>query len=157
MDETQSTLTFVGGSTIIDHEGSFKTFDVTLTPDTTNPADLENASLEVRVDVASVETDSAGLDGHLMKEEFFDVENYPEVTFTSTDIRAEGDNRYSIVGDLTVKGMTKNVTLDASVTDAGMTVVFDLPRKEFVIGNDSYGDKLLDDIVPVNAEIVFES
>jgi|GEM_PF-1689612 len=157
MNASESTLSFVGGSSILDHQGEFENFDMNLTLDDTDPADLEKASLRVAIDATSVKTDSGGLDGHLTKEEFFDMENYPEITFVSTSIRASGDNMYSILGDLTIKEMTKSVTLDALIVDDGMTVTFDIPRKEFNVGNDSYGDKLLDDMVPVKAEIVFES
>lgn len=157
MDESQSTLSFVGGSSIVDHPGVFEDFDVSLTLDDENPEDLEKASLNVVIDATTVKTDSAGLDGHLMKEDFFDTENYPEIMFASTSIRANADNSYVIIGDLTIKDMTKSVILDASIVDGGMTATFDLPRKEFNIGNDSYGDKLLDDTVPVKAEIVFEA
>jgi polyisoprenoid-binding protein YceI len=155
VDKEQSTLTFVGGSSVIDHEGSFEDFDVVITPSATDPADFTQAQVAVTIDTTSITSDSEMLTGHLNKEDFFDTTNYPTATFTSTSIDSAGDNMYKITGDLVLKGQTKTATFDATVTDDGMTVHYDLPRKDFGIGNDSYGDKLLDETVPVDGTIVF--
>ncbi len=155
VDLTQSSITFVGGSDIIDHDGGFNTFTVTITPDATTPSDFTKASVEATIDVASVYTDSNGLTGHLQREDFFDVANHPQVTFTSTEIVKTGDTSYDITGDLTVKGVTKQVTFDAEVSDTAVVAMLDLPRRDFGIGNDHYGDKLLDETVPVIVTATF--
>lgn len=150
--EETSSLTFVGGSSILDHDGGFADFTV----DVGNSDDLVNSTVTATVDLTSVYTDSEGLTGHLQKEEFFDVENYPEATFTSTEVIEKGENTYDIVGDLTIKGVTKSIIMNATLEDDVFTANFEIPRKEYGIGNDSYGDKLLDEFVPVTATVYLQ-
>ncbi len=157
VDEDASTVTFVGGSNIIDHDGSFGEFDVEIDLDNENPSDFTQASIMVTLESDSIESDAPGLTGHLKKEDFFDVETYPTITFESTDIEKTGDNTYDITGDLTVKGTTETVVMQGVLTNEMLTVSYDMPRKTFNVGNDSYGDKLLDEEVPVTATVVFES
>ena len=126
-----------------------------MTPDATDPADFTKATVEVMIDVTSIYSDSNGLTGHLQKEDFFDVANHPEATFTSTQIVKTGDRTYDITGDLMIKGVTKTVTFSATVSDSTIVATYDLPRRDFGIGNDHYGDKLLDEQVPVTVTLVF--
>lgn len=155
IDRDKSYVSFLGRSNIINHEGEFETFDVTMDLDDTTPSDLTKAEIGATIDIASVHTDADGLTGHLQKADFFDAENHPQATFESTSIVAKGENKYDIKGDLTVKGVTKEVTLDSTITDEYLIATFDLPRKEFGVGNDSYGDKLLNEEVPVEVRAVF--
>jgi polyisoprenoid-binding protein YceI len=155
VDESQSYISFMGNSNLVDHEGKFNDFDVTITPDAADPSNFEGARVEATIDIASVETDSDGLTGHLQRDDFFAAEAHPQATFTSTSIVSKGGNAYDVTGDLTIKGVTKTATLAAEVTDAWLTATYDLPRREFGIGNDSYGDKLLEETVPVDVKIVF--
>lgn len=154
MDESQSVLSFIGTSNIINHEGKFNDFSVEIDTDATAPADLTKATIIVTAEVASIETD-AGVSGHLQREDFFDVENYPTVTFVTTSIVSKGDDVYTLTGDMTVKGKTMEMSFDAVITDEVLTTAFDFPRKEFGVGNDSYGDKLLDENVPVTVKVFF--
>jgi len=156
MDTARSTLTFTGGSTIIDHQGRFGTFAVTLEPDAADPVNVEKTSVSMSVDIASIQTDTNRLTTHLLTPEFFDAAQFPQATFRSTSIQSLGGNTYAITGDLIIKGTTKSVTLDATVTDDGITASFDLPRRDFGIGNDVYGEKILDALVPVEAHVIFE-
>jgi polyisoprenoid-binding protein YceI len=155
IDKEKSSISFVGKSSIVDHPGTFTEYTTEVTLDETEPANLEKASVTAELSVASVKTDSDGLDGHLQKEEFFDAENYPTVTFTSTSIEKKEGNTYAITGDLSMKGITKSVTIDAEITDEGLTAVYELPRADFGIGKDTYGQKLLDANVPVDINLVF--
>lgn len=155
IDRTQSRISFVGKSNIINHEGKFSEYTATITLDSTNPADLTKAKIEAEIDIASVSTDALGLNGHLLKEEFFSVEKFPKATFVSTSIVSKGGNLYTVNGDLTMKGTTKTIAFDAEITDAALTASYDLPRKDFGIGNDSYGNKLLEELVPVSIKLVF--
>jgi polyisoprenoid-binding protein YceI len=70
-----------------------------------------SSSVNLTIKTASVETGSADRDGHLVSADFFDVETYPEITFTSTDVARDGDT-WAITGDLTIKDVTKPVTID---------------------------------------------
>jgi polyisoprenoid-binding protein YceI len=61
---------------------------------------------------ASLNTGVEQRDGHLRSADFFDVETYPEITFVSTSVVAKGGSDYAVVGDLTIRGTTRPVTLD---------------------------------------------
>lgn len=157
IEEENSTISFVGNSSLNSHSGEFTDFEAELTADDADPENFEGASLEVVINMTSAVTDSKGLDDHLLKDDFFAAETYPTASFTSTSIASTGEYTYSITGDLTVKGTTKQMTVPAEVTDEYIKIEFDLPRKEFGVGNDSYGDKLLDENVPVSIMLMFES
>lgn len=73
----------------------------------------EDSALSVTIDAASITTGDDARDGHLRGPDFLDLENHPNITFTSTDIRATGlgDSSWSVTGDFTVRGVTKPLTL----------------------------------------------
>lgn len=146
-----SSITFVGGSNIIKHDGEFPDFTADLIPNETEPENLEKAQFDLTIDLTSTVTDTDMLTGHLQKDDFFDTANYPEATFSSTEITQVDGNNYDITGDLTIKGTTKQVVINTEITDEYLKGTYDLPRREFNIGNDSYGDKLLDETVTVTA------
>lgn len=157
MDAARSFIAFEGKSNIINHEGKFNTFLVTMTPDPKNMQDFTGARVDVVIDVRSIETDAEGLTNHLRSKEFFDSETFPIATFRSTSIMATGENAYQITGDLLVKGTELQATFDAVLTDDMLVARYDLPRRVFGVGNDTYGDKLLEPLVPVEAQIVFQN
>lgn len=73
-----------------------------------NPAD---SSVEVTIETSSVSTGDADRDGHITSPDFFDVDNYAEMTFASTAVRADGSS-WILDGDLTIKGVSKPVSLE---------------------------------------------
>jgi polyisoprenoid-binding protein YceI len=87
--------------------GQFGDFDGTAHVDAETPA-ASTVALTIRA--ASISTGTADRDGHLTSGDFFDVENHPEITFASTSIERDGVN-WNITGDLTIKGVTKPVTI----------------------------------------------
>ena len=89
---------------------NFSDIQGTITVDNEKPA---NSSVNVTIPVSSINTNVKALDEHIQKAEFFDVEKYPNITFKSTKVQALGKNKYKITGDLTIKGVTKPVALDA--------------------------------------------
>ncbi len=88
--------------------GAFKGFEGTATIDTANPA---ASKVSLSIDVASVDTGSADRDGHLKSGDFFDAETYPTITFASTEVEKVDEDTWAITGDLTIKGVTKPVTI----------------------------------------------
>ncbi|OOQ61877.1 YceI family protein [Mucilaginibacter pedocola] len=118
--------------------GSFKTFEGELE---TADDNFEDASISFSLDVDSIDTTQTMRDDHLKSAEFFDAATYPKITFKSTSIKSTGDDEYKLVGDLTIKGITKSVTLDAEFggstddfygnTKAGFEVSGKINRKEF--------------------------
>jgi polyisoprenoid-binding protein YceI len=81
-------------------------------------ADLSKSSVEVIIDVASVDTRDAKRDAHLKSADFFDVARFPTITFKSTKVEAGKDGTLTVTGDLTMHGVTKPVTLEGSITKA---------------------------------------
>ncbi len=90
--------------------GHFKDFTGSVT--VTKP-DFSDAQAEITIKVASVNTNNERRDGHLKTDDFFNAEKFPEITFKSKSFKKTGDNTYKITGDLTMKGTTKTVELDA--------------------------------------------
>ncbi|QGP80695.1 YceI family protein [Sphingobium sp. CAP-1] len=89
----------------------------TLTLDKANPA---ASKVSVEFAVANLRTGVAKLDEHLMKPDFFDNAKFPTATFVSTSVKPDGATGATISGNLTIKGVTKPVTLDAELYGAGV-------------------------------------
>jgi len=81
--------------------------------------DVSNSAVEVTIDPASVDSGVPDFDAHLKSSDFFHVEEHPEVTFKTTKVIRTGKNTGRMIGDLTIKGITKPVTLDVTLTYAG--------------------------------------
>lgn len=89
---------------------NFSDIQGTINVDNAKPA---NSSVNVNIPVSSINTNVKALDEHIQTADFFDAAKYPNITFKSTKVQALGKNKYKITGDLTVKGVTKPVVLDA--------------------------------------------
>jgi len=117
--------------------GFFKSFEGELT---TENEDFTGAEIDFSLDVNSIDTTQPQRDEHLKSAEFFDAATYPKITFKSTSFTADGDD-YKLVGDLTIKDVTKPVTLAVEYggnagdfygnTKAGFEVTGKINRKEF--------------------------
>ncbi len=91
--------------------GNFKKFSGTITFDA---KDLEKSKAEAAIDIASINTENDQRDGHLKSPDFFDAAKFPQITFVSKAIQGE-EGKYKIVGDLTIKGVTKEVSIPAVI------------------------------------------
>jgi polyisoprenoid-binding protein YceI len=76
------------------------------------------STAQVTIQVASIDTGNEQRDGHLRTNDFFDAPNFPEITFTSTGVEVLGDARFAVTGDLTIRGVTKPVTIELEYTGA---------------------------------------
>ena len=116
LDKTHAYITFS-----YDHLGfssphvGFDSFDTTLSFDAENP---EASQLNVTIDAGSINSRVADFDDHLNGDKFFDTTAHPSITFVSTGISSTGDGTYDVTGDLTIKGITKPVTLAATINKA---------------------------------------
>ncbi|MBI4336552.1 MAG: YceI family protein [Chloroflexi bacterium] len=118
--------------------GRFPNFEVALDLDEARP---ENSRVEARIQAASIETKEAKRDAHLRSADFLEAEKHPVLTFKSRRIEPKGKGRYAVVGDLTIRGVTREVALDATYTDvvkdpwggyrAGVTAETAINRKDF--------------------------
>lgn len=88
--------------------GRFTKFAGTFAFDAESPA---NSHVSVSIDAGSIDTSDAQRDGHLKSPDFFDVENHKEITFKSKSVEGKG-SAFKVTGDLTIHGVTKEVTLD---------------------------------------------
>ena len=118
--------------------GSFKSFLGSVNTDGDN---FENAEIDFTLDVNSIYTGQEMRDSHLKSAEFFDAAEYPEIKFQSTSFRRTKGDEYVVTGNLTMRGITKPVTIDAEFgglakdhhgnTKAGFEVTGIINRKEF--------------------------
>ncbi len=139
IDNTHSQVTFsVRHMMVSTVKGQFKVISGQLHIDEQNPA---NSWVDAVADATSVDTRDERRDGHLRSLDFFDAENYPQLTFKSTRVEKVGDEEYKVTGDLTMHGVTKQVTFDAEYSGqikdlygmqrAGLTAKTTLNRKDF--------------------------
>jgi polyisoprenoid-binding protein YceI len=84
----------------------------------TTGEDIAASTVTATIDATSIDTNNAQRDGHIRSADFFDVENHPTWTFTSTGVRTDGDD-VIVDGDLTIKGVTKSVPLTLEVNGFG--------------------------------------
>lgn len=116
LDNTHSTLGFVARHAMITKvRGSFTDFSGTAQVNGQEPS---ASSVSVDIDVASIDTRNADRDAHLTSGDFFEVEKFPKITFASTQVEAVDADTVEITGDLTIKGVTKSVTIPFEFTGA---------------------------------------
>ncbi|MBQ0744988.1 MAG: YceI family protein [Marinobacter sp.] len=96
--------------------GRFNDFDGQFTYDAANP---ENSSVNVTIDTSSVDSNHAERDKHLRSKDFLHVSEYPEASFKSKRVVVDEEGEADIVGDLTLRGVTREVTLDVDMLGHG--------------------------------------
>jgi polyisoprenoid-binding protein YceI len=82
-------------------------------------ADLTQCSFDISVDIDSIDTRNANRDKDLKGPDFFDAKQFPAMKFKSTSVRKTGDNMMDVTGDLTLKGVTKSITVPMEITGTG--------------------------------------
>ena len=118
IDTSHSRLGFVARHAMVTKvRGQFGAFEGTARIDEANPS---ASKVDLTIQVASVDTGSADRDGHLKSGDFFDVETYPTITFTSTEVKRDGAD-WAVTGDLTIKDVTKPVTIEFEQTGSAVT------------------------------------
>ncbi|MEU3555022.1 YceI family protein [Streptomyces fragilis] len=110
VDPSHTTLGFVARHAMVTNvKGQFREFTGTLHLDGSDPS-KSTASLDIVVN--SIDTGSADRDGHLRSADFFKTDEFPTMTFRSTAVEAAGGDDYRVTGDLSLLGVTKEVTID---------------------------------------------
>ena len=114
LDPTHTRIGFVARHAMVTKvRGSFNEFEGSGYFDAENPA---SSKVEITIQAKGIDTRNADRDGHLRSNDFFDMETYPQIHFASTAVDQVDADTYKVTGDLTIKGVTKPVTVDFEYT-----------------------------------------
>lgn len=148
LDPAQSAITFLASSRLDDAHGSFGSFEaeVAFDPDT-----VANSSVRIVIRPASIATGIDRRDAHLRSCSFFCVDSFPQVVFQSQMVTRVGPDRYNIGGALTIRGITRPVTIPARmISNAGGAArfdgEFDMDRRDFGLGYSSVMNPIKDTV-----------
>lgn len=141
VDAAASSLTFTGTAEGEAFTGRFKEFSPTIRFD---PADLAASRFEVRIALASADSDNAERDETLHGSEFFSVRTFPQATYTASAFRDLGGGKFAADGTLSLRGVEKPVTLEFSWSQDGSAATLDgkatLNRLDFSVGGGDWAD-----------------
>ena len=139
LDPTHTEIGFTVRHLMSKVRGKFDTFEGTLV----TAEDPTASTVSVSVDLTSINTGTADRDAHLRSADFFEVDTYPSMTFTSTGVTQKDDDEFVLTGDLTIKGVTKPLELEVEFlgeggdpwggTRVGVEAKGEISRKEFGI------------------------
>ncbi len=139
LDKSHSKIGFsVTHLVIAEVEGQFNNFDVKVVSKNDN---FEDAQIDFSADVNSINTDNEKRDQHLKSDDFFNAEKFPKMTFVGKSFKKVNEKNYKLVGDLTIRDITKSVTLDVKYngtvkdpwgnTKAGFKVTSEINRFDY--------------------------
>jgi polyisoprenoid-binding protein YceI len=165
-DPTHSEITFKVKHLMISNvKGEFKQFDSSLVADDNN---LTNALAKASIQVASISTNNDDRDGHLKSADFFEVEKFPTINFESTSIERFDEENGQLKGNITIKGITKEVSFDLEFggiskdplgnEKAGFSLNGNINRADFGLTWNAAletGGVLVSDVIKIAAEIQF--
>ena len=124
--------------------GEFSSYRATLVSDA---PDLSDAHITFEADVNSINTRNEMRDGHLKSDDFFGADTFPTMSFSSSSFQPKGDGKYEMVGNLTIRDVTKQIVLDVEYggemvdfygnTKAGFEIAGTINRKEFGLAWDA--------------------
>lgn len=146
--------------------GSFDEFKASITSD--DPNDLTNAEISLEASVGSINTGITPRDEHLRSADFFDVEKFPAMTFQSSSVERLSENRYKVLGTLSLHGVTKEVEVnmvyngmiedpqDSSKKTMGIQIIGEIKRSDFAIG-EKFKEPMIGDVVHIKADGEFKN
>ena len=164
VDPTHSQIGFrVKHMVISTVSGLFKNFTVEVE---TDGDDFSTAKVNVTIETASVDTGSDQRDGHLKSDDFFNAEQFPQITFVSDSVKKVNDQLYQLHGELTVRDITRPITLDVEyggvikdpygLTRAGFAVAGSINRRDYNLRWSALteaGGMVVSDDVRINCEV----
>jgi polyisoprenoid-binding protein YceI len=143
--------------------GNFKEFEGAAT---TDGDDFSSAQISFSLNASSIDTEMTDRDAHLRSADFFDAENYPKISFSGNGLKDLGDDMYELTGELTIKDVTKSVTLSVEFggimpdpwgnVKAGFSVNGKINRKDFGLNWNAAleaGGVLVGEEVKISADI----
>jgi polyisoprenoid-binding protein YceI len=154
IDQSHSQINFVAEARFISCHGFFDKWEADVQLDSQK---VESSSVKLTIDASSINTRVARRDTHLRSKDFLWVEQHPQITFVSKRINVAGKNKYNIVGDLALRGITKEITVPAEMVfyennRGRFRGTFQLNRKEFGITFDSRMNSI-QDLIQVQFDI----
>jgi polyisoprenoid-binding protein YceI len=166
LDPTHSEITFkVKHLMITNIKGEFRTFSASIS---SSNADFTSAKASANIDVNTIFTNNNDRDGHLKSADFFDVENNPTISFTSTCFSKSSVSNFTLTGILAIKGVAKEVQLDVEFAGinkdpwgnekAGFTLEGKINRKDWGLNWNAAletGGVLVGEEVKISAELQF--
>ena len=166
VDNAHTTVKFtVVHMKISEVDGNFKLYSGTII---SSKPDFSDAQIDFSVNVASVNTDNDMRDNHLRSNEFFDAEKYPKMTFKSISFKKRPDGKYDLVGNLTIRDVTKSVTFLVSYggtaldqygnTMAGFKSSTTINRQDFNLkwtGRTKAGELIVSDDIQIELKLEF--
>lgn len=164
LDPTHSEITFKVKHLMISNvKGEFKNFSATVEGE-----NFESAKINTSIDAASVFTNNTDRDNHLKSADFFDAENFKELTFEGTSFKKVDDDEYKLTGLLTIKGVSKEITFDVEFggmnkdpwgnEKAGFSLEGKINRKDWGLNWNAAlesGGVLVSEDVKIQAEVQF--
>jgi polyisoprenoid-binding protein YceI len=151
----ESKIEFTGSKVTGKHDGGFKTFSGHFTVKDGKPVGNDH---KVVIDMNSTWSDAEKLTEHLKNPDFFDVAQFPQTTFDVTELKAGDDGSYTVSGNFTLRGVTKNISFPATVTESSDAVAikaeFDIKRSDFGIKYEGKADDLIRDEVVIRLDLV---
>lgn len=150
-----SKIDFVGSKVTGSHQGSFEKFSGEID----YAGSPEKSRVSITIEMNSVKTDEPNLTKHLQSPDFFDVAKFPQSNFVSTEIKAGGEKgaTHTVIGNLTLHGVTKSVTFPATIGVAPDAITvessFAINRKDFGINFAGAADNLIRDDVVLNLHV----
>ena len=159
LDPAHSEITFKVKHLMISHvKGAFKTFD----------ASIDGDNFNVTIDTGSISTNNDDRDAHLKSPDFFEVDQYPKITFVSKSLKKVDDDEFKLIGDLTIKGTNQEIKLDTEFggfmkdpygnEKAGFSIKGKLNRKDFGLNWNAAleaGGVMVGNEIKINAEVQF--
>jgi polyisoprenoid-binding protein YceI len=148
IDRSHSEINFVAEAKLLDAHGFFDTFTVNVAFD---PDTITNSTVQITIDPKYINTRNTRRDGHLKSCDFFCVDSFPLITYQSRSVTRVGPDRYRIEGDLTMRGVTKPVSVPARMVfnepgSARFSGTFDVNRRDFGVNGQGGGGIINDSI-----------
>jgi polyisoprenoid-binding protein YceI len=156
LDKAHSLMGFRVRHIVTKVEGRFKSFEGTIWIDRQNPA---TSKVEITIQAASIDTANESRDNDLRSANYFDVAQYPTITFKSTKIEPKGNDLYEVTGDFAMHGVTKTIRVPVKhlgfgkmgkFEKAGFEVALPISRKDYGITS---GSPVVGDEVEINIQV----
>ena len=155
VNTTASTISFTYQQMGSRSYGTFGKFEASLDFDTQNPTAAHAA---LTIDLDSIDAGSSDANDELQKPAWFDTATYPVATFESTAIKALGNNRYTFTGHLTLRGLTREVSVPVLLKSENTIGIFDgeltLKRDDFKIGEGEWADTVVSNEINIRFRMV---